>query len=1557
MHEFSKSPTPCIPLGYKQPGILLHPSTSTVSNVAIDPITLMINDCMTISSAMRKMTRWSQSGVAAILGAGDIFGENDSITNLGLSTNMANNGSSRSTGINDNPLLSSFLQLRSMLTDAKDLYEIDSLTLLQPFLLVIKSSSTSGNITSLALNSISKFISYEIISFKSKNLQSSLIQIISALTHCRFEAADQSSDDAVLLKVLRLMEDILESPLSKLLPNEVISEVVQTCLSLACNKKRSEVLRKAAEMAMTLITSHIFRQLKDIEPETVGIDDLQTNFSKTQLPEDLIGGTETTTSILKEEEEEVTNRNIEDKKTEDGQLDENTVEENDQPVENPREISNSENPKEALDTEEPFGIICINEFLGILISMISPSNQYQHMESTRVFALSLMNTAIEVSGHDIPKHPSLMSLVSDPVSKHVVQIMTTTDSPALLQASLQLFSTIAIVLGRQLKSQIELTLLLLFNSISPDSVEKNDTINGNETSVATRISGSKEMLIESLSLLWTRSPVFFTHLFIDYDCNFDRTDLSRKFLEFLCKLSLPESAVLTTDNVPPICLEGILTFIGGINDRIKSLPIDKELSDLQLHSLILDKYKKTTFISCTDILNNKPKAGIKELAEKGFINDENDADELAHFFFSKSGRLNKKVLGEYLAKPSNIEILRKFINMFEFTGLRVDEALRVLLKSFRLPGESQQIERVVELFAERYVHCQENVVSDSEEEAVKPDRDAVFVLSYSVIMLNTDLHNPKVRHQMDLDAYKRNLRGVYNGKDFPSWYLSKIYHSIKEREIIMPEEHHGTDKWFDDAWHNLISSEAVNIDKDETLEFDNVQLCQFDKVLFEGSVDRIIDTLISVFKEASDDQIITRLMSSVDKCANICLYYNLSSSIDKLVGLLAELTTLTSEIHHVPSADDNVREEIPITQIKVEKKDEAITVSEMAVWFGRDFKAQISTVVLFRLIKKTDFKVTESWNKIIKIILTLFENCLINPNFFTEFQKKIKLNPLAKVKPRYIINRIKPLKDSGIFSTFSSFLKGYSDDPPEPTDQEVESTLSTIDCVKSLNIPSIFEHISKGPKDNLKLFIELLLDSIPTFKEETKRYFEIENLFLFEIMVCFCLLLDDTSITNSTLDKITYFGGLKDLSRKGNLRVCAYKLLLIRHSDGSHESTLTECIKELSEFDKELISKHGAQLAQPLISLVDDESWFCKKLVNNEEYWKALRIFGSIPIYSSDVLRFVDGIILNSPMEVSPLNYMPLLGLLDEISSLGAAGSQWEQETEQLAVSGQKQEDDNSYYRDLVEISKKSISLTAELNSISKRPEFNQKDLSYSLIQALAHQCFNPCREVRTYAINTLQLTVLSSEINDKFTPAGIFEYGLFPLLSELSKNEVLQTDPNGFARTQTEALSLVSKVFLKYESQFDLEGTDKIWLGILEYFIVFNSLGEKFNMNENLIKESGGELLKNMILVLQNNGILTDSKTELWKTSWEKIEQVYPNLKDELALENSSKVEEGSSVNDDKLNKEQDIEQNHEASKEQNEKQNEVSQKESKKESTEESNEDPKEELKVPEEERHERR
>lgn len=1455
----SKSPTPVNPRNVLRP-----PPTMgvTCGASAIDPITLVINECMVISLAMRKMSRWSQSGVAAILGAGDLFGDDDHLANLGLLGLAApRNGNPAPS----NPLLSSFLQLRSILTETTDIGSVDSLTLLQPFLLAIESSSTTGHVTALALNAVTKFLDYGIVSFRSKNLQNLLIQIISSLTHCRFEAADQGLDDSVLLKVLRLLESIVDSPLSELLPNSVVSEVIQTCLSLACNKRRSEVLRRAAEMAMVSVTIRVFRRLRGIEPETTLDDDLP-NYAG-HLPADVIGGTseDFAPETLDFTPERLTPEGLDFAPD---RLEPSTVD--------LAPVSPKRKPLVSDKLEDQFGIVCINEFLGILISMISPTNQYQHMESTRVFALSLINTAIEVAGDEIPKHASLMNLVADPISKDVLQIITTTDSPALLLAALRLFSAMAIVLGRHLKSQMELTFNLLFRSILPPESTNDNSIKGNKTAVSTRIASSKETIVESLSLLWTRSPQFFAQLFVEFDCDFERSDMATSLIHFLCKLALPESAFIATDNVPPICLEGVLSLIAGINDRIKGSNASEPEAGGSVHYLILDKEKKTSFVKCTDIFNDNPKKGVAALAGKRFIADPNDVHELAQFFFHKSTRLNKKVLGEFLAKPSNVELLKEFMGLFEFSGLRVDEALRLLLKAFRLPGESQQIERVVELFAEAYVSCQseEQEVRKDDREPVRPDRDTVFILSYSIIMLNTDLHNPQVKQQMDLDAYRRNLKGVNNGKDFPEWYLSKIYSSIRDREIIMPEEHHGTEKWFDDVWHNLVSSQSKYAQDHGVSfsDFDLATLCQFDKLLFETIVDETIETLIKVFKEASDDNIITKLMSSIDKCANICIHYGLTSSVDKLIDCLTELSTLTVK-NRVVVPDENVRSDIPITQINIEKKEEAITISEMAVHFGRDFKAQLSTVVLFRLIKKPDCKVTDSWNAVLKIVLTLFENCLINPNLFQEFQKKLRLQPLAKVKPRYIIQRMKPLKDSGLLSTFSSFLKGYSDEPPEPTDQEVESTLSTIDCVRSVNVPGIFDTVSKGSNEELRTFIDVILNNLPVFSDDKKRFYETEVMFLFEIEVCFSLIVNDLEITNKIISKLVDYMK-SNISKKGYIRFCTYLFLLARQSDITFKGDVIDTFKHVLTLDKDLLSKLGASLIQTMVSLVDDESSL-KSLIQDESYWKILRLFGSMSDYASEILNFVESIVKNSPEEISEHNYVPFLGLLDEVSSLGAVGAQWEQAKEQ-GITGEKGRigvgsGDNEHVQFLVDLSKRSVNLTSELGT-------SQRKLSYPLVQALAHQCFNPCRDVRAHAIKVLQTSLLSGMLDDNFTASGIYEYGLFPLLAELEKEEVIHTDLGGFPETHLEILSMVSKVFLQYSGQLS-DDRDKVWLGIVEHFSTMN----KLNQLKTVVKESSLEVMKNMILVLQNE-FLTPDNEQIWGSTWENLNQVYPGLKDELA-------------------------------------------------------------------------
>jgi len=110
---------------------------------------------------------------------------------------------------------------------------------------------------------------------------------------------------------------------------------------------------------------------------------------------------------------------------------------------------------------------------------------------------------------------------------------------------------------------------------------------------------------------------------------------------------------------------------------------------------------------------------------------------------------------------------------------------------------------------------------------MRPDTDTILVLSYSIIMLNTDLHNPQIKKHMSFIDYSLNLKGCYNGENFPVWYLNKIYESIKFNEIVMPEEHHGNELWFDDKWSNIITS--LNTFNGFQKEYSNKELLRYNR--------------------------------------------------------------------------------------------------------------------------------------------------------------------------------------------------------------------------------------------------------------------------------------------------------------------------------------------------------------------------------------------------------------------------------------------------------------------------------------------------------------------------------------------------------------------------------------------------------------------------------------------------------------------------------------------------------------------------------------------------------
>ncbi len=141
-------------------------------------------------------------------------------------------------------------------------------------------------------------------------------------------------------------------------------------------------------------------------------------------------------------------------------------------------------------------------------------------------------------------------------------------------------------------------------------------------------------------------------------------------------------------------------------------------------------------------------------------------------FLKSSARIDKRLLGDFISKPENLELLKAFMTLMDFKGVRtrgkcrvtfgshltapsqkpVAEAMRELLETFRLPGESQQINRITETFAEVYFAtgpgtcavCRAFMTTHTLLDEVK-SQDAVYVLAYSIIMLNTDQHNPQIR--------------------------------------------------------------------------------------------------------------------------------------------------------------------------------------------------------------------------------------------------------------------------------------------------------------------------------------------------------------------------------------------------------------------------------------------------------------------------------------------------------------------------------------------------------------------------------------------------------------------------------------------------------------------------------------------------------------------------------------------------------------------------------------------------------------------------------------------
>ncbi|KAI8095249.1 hypothetical protein BDF21DRAFT_405503 [Thamnidium elegans] len=1031
-------------------------------------------EIIAVTSAMRKNARWSGMGVTGLRMGG--LGNSMGLRSAQMHAKDLN-------AKEENPLMKGFTNLRSYLENVDDVRDLDALSLLEPFLEVILSGNTTGPIARTALGSVEKFLHYGIIGVNNPRVSMAMNKISSAATNCKFEASDAASDELVLLRMLQVLQMAITSECGQVLSDEAVCEMMETGLSMCCQMRLSEMLRRSAEHVMTNMVIAIFERLKSLDDEWQFVD---TPNDTAEEPADPHMSTpkpshspvlQTTETIIESDEN--------------SQETEGLLSESPQP-EDP--VAESTVVVEPVSVRS-YGLPAIRELLRVLISLLNP-HEHKHTDSMRLMALSILNVAFEVGGRSIARFETLRSLVTDNFCKHVFQLAKT-DSTPLLSLSLRVISTVFDTLRPYLKLQQELFIFFLIERLSSPASSSNRNVSvdvdeeGKITFVSSRMDTEvrvgtvdvrsaspnmflgkstdyprqsknystseqmaitaevRELLLESL-LQFARMPTFMVDLWYNYDCDLTCGDLFEELIQFLSKNSFPDHQSYSLMNSHVLCLDTLLMFIGQMVERVNNEEFDHEYVELtSVEELLERKARKRLILKGSSLFNEKPKKGIKFLIEQGIITPDEEGNHeasLSHFLRSTQ-QLDKKSLGEFLGRPENFETLKVYMRQFDFVGKRMDEALRMVLETFRLPGESQQIFRVTDTFAEAYFESGPKEIYSV---------DAAQVLAYSVIMLNTDQHSPQIRRQarMSLDQYVRNVGGVNNNEDFPKEYLRLIFEHIQQDEILMPEEHDGL-MGFNYAWKQL-QHRSANCGK-----FLQCDTSCYDKAVFELSWKPVVAAISYVFSTAQDDDTLEKAITGFRHCASLAAHFELHQVFDSIVVNLATMTGL------LENTDGNTSVPDPIVDVAGQK----YVVSKLAVRFGRNYKGQLAAVVMFAIVTSHGDSLRKGWLKVLQIIRNLFLNSLLPSSMlqvedFLSGTTTIPLKPKSP-KPAKQTNR----RDGSLLSTLSSYLLSpYSSDESysrDPTEEEVESTMCAVDCVAACKLEELFTDISSLQTDTL----------------------------------------------------------------------------------------------------------------------------------------------------------------------------------------------------------------------------------------------------------------------------------------------------------------------------------------------------------------------------------------------------------------------------------------------------------------------------------------------------------
>lgn len=376
-------------------------------------------------------------------------------------------------------------------------------------------------------------------------------------------------------------------------------------------------------------------------------------------------------------------------------------------------------------------------------------------------------------------------------------------------------------------------------------------------------------------------------------------------------------------------------------------------------------------------------------------------------------------------------------------------------------------------------------------------------------------------------------------------------------------------------------------------------------------------------------------------------------------------------------------------------------------------------------------------------------------------------------------------------------------------------------------------------------------------------------------------------------------------------RCVFYLLSLLRASNDHGYIRAPVVLHSISSFREDLLKECASPILKGLLGCVSGPPELKKEVASSPDFWSVLRSLQSISEAAGSVFSIVEGVIApvgtqgaaTGTSAITPDNYDACVALLNAFATAGSIGARQEQQREKDRRSQGRHEptaEKKPQKSEAVVHGTKAIALVSQVASrvptLIKQShlETDQAWRTYwsPVFNCLARQCVNPCREIRHQSFTCLQRCLLSADLAspDHTEWTNIFGEVLLPLINQLLKPEVYQTDPVGMSETRVQAAQMLCKIFLHYLVLLtEWDDVLDLWVKILAIMDRLMNSGQS-----DMLVEAVPESLKNILHVMSSGGQLvappierpdqrTDFQQQLWTETYERLERFLPSLMKEV--------------------------------------------------------------------------